>query len=385
MNTGLKRRDFLISAGVFAVSGCGGDSVGGGVIVTPTPPSSPSPTPTPTPSAPLEPRDYITVAFAGSSSALGYLQEFTGPASNESVLVSIDGANFSRLDQGAFGKVAGTEIVRTTGKKIRFLSGAVGGSSLAAWAARNSSERANLVRIIRAAGGADIILLQIGRNDAASKLIISSTTQILLLRSLIGMIRSEANVPTAMIFIGGTQEIPGGDVDQLRQLGFQRQAETKVAQTEAYVRFGFSTYDLETRDNIHQTEASQLISGARFAAQVNAFLTGQPESRGPQVLSARASNDMETIVDLKAGSATDIMPAVQISGFSVITENGSIMIAGAERISPTSIRLKHLPRGGTAARVGYALSGDIVPDHCLRGTGSLQLPGEPTADLVFIN
>lgn len=51
----MKRREFLASAAILALVGCGGDEkppVTGGPAPTPTPPPTPTPTPTPTPSPP---------------------------------------------------------------------------------------------------------------------------------------------------------------------------------------------------------------------------------------------------------------------------------------------------------------------------------------------
>jgi hypothetical protein len=310
---------------------------------------------------------------------------YAGPPSTDQVSVSEDGVSFARLEVGAFGKVAGTEIARISQKQVRYLSGGARGTTLAQWAAPDSSFRADLVRMLQRAGGADVVLLQIGRNDVEFGIVTSFEAQVALLQSLISAIRTEGNVADAMFFMGGSQEFIGGSTDQIRQLGIQRQAETSVARNDAKVRFGFSTYDLPTRDNVHQTEQSQLISGARFAAQVAAYLTNQAESRGPRLLSARPASDSELLVELDTGSGTDIAPSSQISGFSILTNGQHLQILTAERVSTTLIRLAHAPRKGATAQLGYGLSGEINPSWCLRGNGSLQLPAEPTPQPFLVS
>ncbi len=372
----MQRREFLVTAGLFALCGCGSEgSGGGGVIVVPGPLPAPQPSPAPAPTSPF---GSVTIALAGSSSSYEYLTNYAGPPSVSQVSVSQDGVSFARLEVGAFGKAAGTEIARISQKQVRYLSGGAPGTTLAQWVVPDSSYRANLVRMLQRAGGADVVLLQIGRNDAESGVIASFEAQVALLQSLISAIRTEGNVANAMFFIGGSQEIFGGSANQLRQLGIQRQAETSVARNDAMVRFGFSTYDLSTRDNVHQTEQSQLISGARFAAQVAAYLNNQAESRGPRLLSARPVSDSEMFVELDAGSGSDIAPSSQISGFSILTNGQRLQILTSERVAPTQIRLVHAPRNGATAQLGYGLGGEINPSWCLRGNGSLQLPAEPT-------
>ena len=360
------------------LQGCGGDSPAGGsgaaLPGTPAPSTSPSPTPSPT----QVPAGPVTIAFAGSSSTEQYLSLYSGPADLPAVTASSDGVHFATLSLGAFGKTAGTLLHRALGRDVRFLRGGTGGTTLAQWAAGASPQRAALVASIRAAGGVDAILIQVGRNDAANRIIASLGAQTALLQSLVRSLRAEAGVPDATVFIGGSQDMLGGDAEQHVQLGQQRIAEMTVVSSEPGVRYGFSTYDLATVDLIHQTEASQQVSGARFAAQVIAWLQGGAEQRGPQVAGVTFVSQTQTDVELRHGAGADIAPATGIDGFQIVPGDGTaeLTITAAERRGPTTVRLTHQGRG-SPVRVGYAVDHDISDTACLRDTSGAALPAEP--------
>lgn len=376
----VSRRRFMGTAACYVgmsamLQGCGGGGSGGsgggdGSIIIP-----PAPTPAPVPT----PSNALTIAFAGSSSCEQYLSLFAGPANNPAVTVSSNGFSFSQLTLGAFGKTAGTLISNALGRPVRFLRGGLGGTTLMQWSANNSPQRAALVQAIRAAGGVDAILVQVGRNDAFNLSIQTVEGQVAQLRALIGSLRAEAKVPNAMIFIGTSQDMLGGNTEQHLQLGRQRLAEVTVINTDPNVRYGFSTYDLPTLDNIHQTEASQHISGTRFAAQVIAWVRGTEQQRGPQITGASFLSQTQTTITLRHGAGTDILPTIGIDGFQILLGGSAaeLIIKAAERVDATTVRLTHEARNNRPVRIAYALDHDVGDANCLRDNSLYGLPCEP--------
>ncbi|WP_375194496.1 hypothetical protein, partial [Sphingobium sp.] len=224
---------------------------------------------------------------------------YNGPANNAAITASSDGINFVELSMGAFGKTAGAAIYRALGKEVRFLRGGVSGTTLAQWEANGFPQRAVLVQAILAAGGADAILLQVGRNDAALRLIESVDSQVSLQKSLVSKLRSEASIPNAFIFVGGSQGMVGGDAEQHNQIAMHRFAEIRLTSEESGCRFGFSTYDLETFDTFIKLKHRKNISGMRFADQVVAWFLGAQEKRSPQIKWANLVSKVETNVELQ--------------------------------------------------------------------------------------
>ena len=384
----LSRRRFVAGAITWTgistmLEGCGNGAGGQPVTTTPIPalPSSPVSFPTPSP-APPPAATMLKIAVAGSSSAEQYLSFYTGPASNAAVQAASDGNGFVTLETGAFGKTAGVAINQALNRPVCFIRGGIGGSKLKDWAAANSSQRATLVRSIKAAGGADVILIQIGRNDAADQVIVDTATQTALLRALINAVRNEANVPNAIIFIGGTQDLINGTRAQYVQFAMQRQAEMAVV-NDAGVRYGFSTYDLDTFDGIHQSEASQIVSGTRFAAQVIAWAKASVEQRGPRIVNVRSISSTETHLTLVHGAGSDFTPSMKIDGFVVAVGTEEYKILSAERVDATTVRLSHQATGSETPVVSYALLLDTSNTACLRDTSVYGLPMEPYASRVF--
>ena len=374
-----------MSALLQGCGGGGGSSGGGAVIIPPAPTPTPTPTPTPAPAPSPAPSNALTIAFAGSSSPAQYLSLYKGPADNPAVTASSDGINFAELTIGAFGKTAGTLISNALGRPVRFLRGGVSGTTLAQWSASGSLQRAALVQAIRAAGGVDAILIQVGRNDAFNLLVPNTEGQIRQIRALIASLRIEAGVPNATIFIGSSQDMLGGNIEQHLQLGRQRLAEVTVANSDPGVCYGYSTYDLPTIDNIHQTEKAQQTSGTRFAAQVIAWVRGTAQQRGPQITGASFVSQTQTHVALRQGAGTDVLPAIGIDGFQMLLggSTNELAILTAERINPTTVRLTHEARNNRPVRVAYALDHDVSDTTCLRDNSPYQLPCEPYASALM--
>ncbi|WP_374943938.1 SGNH/GDSL hydrolase family protein [Sphingomonas sp.] len=378
------------------LEGCGGGAGAGeapiGVVPAPMPVPTATPTPVPPPaSAPVPPPapsaavpaktispTAVTIAFAGSSSPERYLTRYDGPVADGAVLASSDGIGFAPLLLGAFGKAAGRTIAATTGRTVRFIRGGVGGSTLAQWAAPGAAVRSDLARKIVAAGGADAVLIQVGWNDAAARIVVGLDTQQALLRTLIAGLRAETGLPDLTVFLGATQGAPGGDDAQHAQLAIQRQVELAVAKSDAGVRYAFSTYDLPTIDAIHQTERSQILSGGRFAAQVVAWLQGSAQRRGPQPLSANPASTTQTDVTIRHVGGSDFTPSSDITGFFVTTPTKVCPIISAVRTSPTTIRLTHGSSEGAAVRVSHALFVESGYDTTVRDNSVDTLPLEPS-------
>ncbi|MDG5973255.1 hypothetical protein JAGODDHD_04025 (plasmid) [Sphingomonas paucimobilis] len=374
------------------IPGCADDKAPSDLIIptpTPTPQPSPTPTPTPTPTpAPTRPTtlaaDRLTIAFAGSSSSAQYLSNYDGPATSSAVVSTGDGISFAPLGRGAFGKTAGLAINAATGRTVRYVRGGVGSTTLIQWAATNSTMRADLVRAIVAAGGVDAVLLQVGRNDVADRLTGDLATQLGLIRTLIAALRSETRLPDLTVFIGGSQNIGGSDAGLHRMQAIQRQAEMTVALGDPHVRYGFTTYDLPVVDGIHQSEQGQIRSGQRFAAQVLAWLQGQPGPRGPRLASARAVGASQTEVTLALADGVDFTPASGILGFQV-TENGqAVPITAAVRTSRTTILLSHGAIGTGARGVSYGLATDPDDLNGVHDGSADWLPMEPSLGIVAV-
>lgn len=353
---------------------------------TPTPSPAPTPTPTPTPT-PIRPNtlvaDRLSIAVAGSSSPAFYLSLFDGPATNMAVTATSDGTNFAPLAKGAFGKTAGNAINAATGRAVRFVRGGVGGTTLVQWAATGSSMRADLVRAIVAAGGVDILLLQVGRNDVADRLVGDLATQLALIRTLIAALRRETGLPDLTVFIGGSQNVLTGDPVQQRMQGTQRQAEMTVALGDAHVRYGFATYDLPVFDGTHQTEQGQIRAGQRFAAQVLAWLQGRAGPRGPRLVSARAVGTSQTEVTLALADGVDITPASNILGFQVTDNGQAVPLTGAVRTGRTTILLSHSAISQTARGVAYGLTTAPDDQNGVHDTSADRLPMEPSLGSVM--
>ncbi|WP_121118663.1 SGNH/GDSL hydrolase family protein [Croceibacterium ferulae] len=306
-----------------------------------------------------------------------YVSRFDGPTSDARVQVTRDGTRYATLQSGAFGKVAGQAIVQATGKNVVFIDGGVSGATLASWAETGSTHRRQLVNSIRAAGRADLVLLQAGWNDAASGLVRSREEQFRLFRTLIGAIRSEAAIPNAPVVLGACQNLHGGVAGRQDQLALQRLAELDAAAGIPDVAYGFSTYDLPTHDGTHQSEQGQILSGGRFAEQVIARLAGQTLPRGPRGTAATQVSDSMTQIRLDLAGGADFMPASGLDGFFVGDAAGRSPVTSAVRIDANTIQLVHRPLDMRQGTVRYALDSALRLPGCVRDTSALARPMEP--------
>lgn len=304
-----------------------------------------------------------------------YVSRYDQPRGSERVLVTRDGATRSTLQTGAFGKVAGQAIVRATGRDVVFIDAGVAGGTLSGWAAATSPWRQKLVSSIRAAGGADLVMLQAGWNDAAGGSIKSREGQLALYQSLIGSIRTEAAIPNVPVVLGACQNLHGGVLQFQGQLALQRLAELDAVGRIADVAYGFSTYDLATYDGTHQSEQGQLLSGQRFAEVAIARLAGQPLPHGPRGVLARRFTDTVTQVQLNVAGEGDYIPSSGIDGFFVQDAAGLSAATAAARIDARTIEVTHRPLAGGTIR--YALDSALGLPGCVRDTSITARPMEP--------
>lgn len=378
----MDRRQFLLRSGFASLGGlllhgCGG-SDGGSPSTGGSPPNggSPSAGPPPPPLPPL-PSGTIVIALAGSSSALQYVSNFVGPASNARVQVTRDGTSFSALQSGAFGKIAGEALVQATGQNVIFIDGGVTGSSLASWAAVGSPHRRQLVSRIRAVGGAHLLLLQVGWNDASGGSVRGRAEQFGLFRTLIGAVRSEAGIPDVPVVLGACQNLHSGAAQRQDRLALHRLAELDAAAIIPDVSYGFSTYDLPTYDGIHQSEQGQLLAGQRFAEQAIARLAGRPAPRGPRATAVTRVSDTVTQIQLSLADGVGFMPASGLDGFFVQDAAGLTAATSAIRIDQRTIQIMHRPLNEVAGTIRYALDSSLGLPGCVRDTSALARPMEP--------
>jgi lysophospholipase L1-like esterase len=377
----MDRRHFIaqltlatVGLSVGACGGSGGNGSGGSPVPSPSP--TPSPTPAPIPQTPGISR--LTIAFAGASSAELYLSNgTTSPPADDRVRVTRDGTNYVGLNVGAFGMVAGRSIATALGRNIDFISAGASGTTLAQWAATVSSQRQRLVAACRAAGGVDVVLLQVGFNDVTRGLVQGRSQQLTLLRTLINAVRTEAGVPNAQIVLGATQNLEPANSALQEALAQQRLAELDAAADIAGVSYGFSTYDLATTDGIHQTAQSQILSGTRFAEHVIARMTSRSLPHGPRGLLARRVTATTSEVQISLFDGANMSPTSGIDGFYVEDASGISRVTSATRVSNQVIQLQHRALNAQGAWIRYALDSSLGLPGCVRDTSTALRPMEP--------
>lgn len=383
MANNMNRRHFLGGAlstlGIpLTLSACGGQattSIETPVVSGPTPtPSAPpitTPAPVPAPALPA-----LKIALAGSSSPAEYLSEYDGPGASQAVRVTRDGSQFSILEKGAFGKIAGQAINRSTGRSVDYIDAGAKGTTLKQWASKDSMYLLRLIDLIKASGGADIVLLQVGRNDAAFGLVASRQGQLDMIKSVISDIRVSCGQPDILFVLGASQDLPGVDAATQELLALQRLAELDAAASISNVWYGFSTYDLPTRDGIHQSEEGQIVSGARFAEQVISYVGKTTPPRGPRGASAVRIDATTLNLDLNVFQGISFEPDTNISGFYIRDQTGLFAVT-AVKTSPTTVRITHKAQGATKFEIRYALDADLDAQICLHDTSSTRRPMEP--------
>jgi lysophospholipase L1-like esterase len=317
------------------------------------------------------------IAVAGSSSAQQYLSSYGGLVIDARVQVTRDGTSLAPLQSGAFGEVAGQAIYQATGRSVIFIDAGVPGATLAGWAGADSSWRQRLVSSIKAVGRADMVLLQVGWNDAARGSVRSREDQFALFRSLIGSIRTEASVPDVPILLGAAQNLSEATAGMQNSMAFQRLAEQDAVISIPNVTYAFSTYDLPTNDGVHQTEEGQLVSGRRFAEQAIAKLAGQTAPRGPRGTRVRRITDTVSQVDLILSTDTGFLPTSGLDGFFVQDAAGLTAATSAVRLDGRTIQVTHRALDPQRATIRYALDSRLGHPGFVRDNSAFARPMEP--------
>jgi hypothetical protein len=330
----------------------------------------PTPTPTPTPA----PANTYSIALIGSSSSYRYPREGAGVVNN-GVTFSTDGVTFTPMTAGRMCMDAGNAILAATGYGVRWIDGGANGTTLTDWEADGSALRAAAVGRINAAGGCNAALVQVGYNEFAFGGAITYEGFKRKWRSLIAKLRAETNQPGLLIIMGMSQDAS----DYPAAVQMAREAELAVANNDVNVILGFQTYDLDTYDGIHQTEPSQAITGARFAAQYVAVVKNQAQHRGPYVTAATPVSSTITDVTIAHRYGTDFTAAAQIPGFVLVAANGARNAAVGTKLSATTIRLTHADRLGASWQLAYAPDAGATDNAgVLRDNGAPPLPLEVT-------
>jgi hypothetical protein len=330
----------------------------------------------------------IVLSFIGSSSPAEYLGTYTGGTPNANVQASDGGTNYGTLNQGRMGIEAGTAIYNATGRQVHYIRSGASGTTLAGWESDASSLLTNAIASINNAKATGRtmtgVLLQVGFNDVDFGSINSSSTaaQAALIRSLISKIRAGTSLPNLVFFIGTTQDEP----DNPAALRFQREAEMLVSNNDANVRLGFSTYDLPTRDNTHQTEPSQVVTASRFAAQVLALVNGTAQKRAAYLTTAAAVSDTQTDVSVVHVGGTDFTPTTGITAFRVFNSAGAeLAVSAAIRQSATKVRITHASKAGGTGSVIYMPNALAADDGTvLHDNSTLALPFDVTSSAIAI-
>jgi hypothetical protein len=330
----------------------------------------------------------IVLSFIGSSSPAEYLGTYTGGTPNSNVQASDGGTNYGTLSQGRMGIEAGTAIYNATGRQVHYIRSGASGTTLAGWESDASSLLTNAIASINNAKATGRtmtgVLLQVGFNDVDFGNINNSSaaTQAGLIRSIISKIRNGTSLPNLPFFIGTTQDEP----DNPAGLRFQREAEMLVANNDANVRFGFSTYDLLTRDNTHQTEPSQIVTASRFAGQVTALINGTAQKRAAYFTTAAAVSDTQTDVTLTHVGGTDFSPSTGITGFRVFNSAGTeLPVSAAGRQSATVVRVTHASKAGGTGSLIYMPNAQASDDSTvLHDNSALTLPFDVTSAAIAI-
>ncbi len=332
----------------------------------------------------------IVIALEGSSSAAYYATQGTIPTPDSRVKVSDNGTTYATMAAGRFCGEAGRLIANATGREVWFIKGGIPGSTLYQWSTSSSTQRKALLDKVNAATAAGIavtaMLSQIGDNDADGGDGVggpnSYSERLTKIRQLHSLNRSETNLSNLMIFVGGSHNKV--NAKPLR-IGYQREAEMTAVNNDANVRFGFSTYDLATSDGQHQTDASQLISAPRFAAQVIAWLNGTQQSRAPYPSGIQRISDtvVRMLVSYPAGES-DYTPASNLYGGFLVPTNGG---AGSEiqgvgtRVSASAIDWTF---PSTPAACTFIFSPNDETQVFAKGNDALALPIEPDASAFAV-
>jgi len=267
---------------------------------------------------------------------------------------------------GSMAPTLGNELVAAYDMPVGVIPAAHGGSSMADWIVRDSSNPAdrshlygNSLYRARAAGGVEFILMNQGEYEVA-----------------LGV--DPAQYAAGMHLLRANYKADGvGAPIILCQLGNQRQLEDDEAM--AGIRAAQRALDdggenfllgvvemglTLNSDGIHWDTESQKAIGARFANAIRYILGDSGYYMGPDVAGAAFEDGARDaiVVTIEHAGGTDFSPAESVTGFEAEADGRKLAIASAARVDATHIRLTlaEAAPDGAAARVRY-LHG-VTPD-----------------------
>ena len=306
----------------------------------------------------------VILALAGSSSPERYSYEGSVTANDRIRMFDTASGTFKTLGAGVFCAKVGEALLATLDRGLDVIPAGIGGSTLAGWVNDASYVQRLADRIAQAGGKCEYVLLQVGGNDVTNAMVTSIPEQMAKIRQLIGTIRTRTGLPNLKVIINPTQDYPGNPAG----LSMQRQAETRVATTDAGVYYGISVYDIPTSDGVHQVSpAGYTLSGTRFGKRLAALVAGQADQRGPFVSAATPVSPTQTDLTITHRLGTDFTPVTGMTGFLLYDSTGAALaVSTAERISATTIRLTHAARtAGDAGTVLYMPNGGNTDDSTI--------------------
>lgn len=318
----------------------------------------------------------LVVALLGGSSPERYASAGMVVADPRIRILDPASGTFAPMTQGVFCATMGAVLLDQLGCGLDIVPAGVGGSTLAGWDSDPRHIATLAERVARAGGSVDYLLMQIGGNDVANGMVTSIEAQMARIRSVIAKARAAIGLPHCPVLLNPTQDY----ADRPGALAIQRQAEIRVATTDAHVGFGISVHDIATSDGVHQRDPDgYAVSGTRMGRRLAALVAGRPDQRGPSLSAASPVSATQSDVTIAHRLGDDITPRSGIAGFVLRGGSGAaIAIASAERLSGNVVRLTHAARvPGEAAAVLYMPNGGNADDDAvLRDTSAGAWPME---------
>ena len=199
-------------------------------------------------------------------------------------------------------------------RPIQFVKCTQGGTSVAGWDAAGNEDMQTTINAFQAVGGVDLILFQLGFNDASGGTFTTQAEHETRLRSVLAKLRAAAggNVP---IFMGYSQKSASTTLTTAAHARFDMLylAEDAV-EKDANNFFGAQQYDQPQADTIHMTDAGYGPWGDRYVANIIRGLDGLSSAYGPRMTGLAATTSTITVT-LTHSVATNFTPSSGITSF----------------------------------------------------------------------
>lgn len=321
----------------------------------------------------------VTVGFIGSSSPARYVSSGSPTPDPRIRLLSDTTGGFEMMTTGTFCAGLGAVLLRAFGRGLDVIPGGVEGSSLNGWDS-DSRYLAAFVARVQKAGRIDALVMQVGGNDVANRMVGTVAEQMTRIRSVIAKARAALGKSDLPVLLCPTQDYPAYPA----ALAIQRQAEIRVANADTGVFYGISVHDVPLEsDGTHQKEPDGYrITGPRLGRQLAAILGGTVQQRGAFASAATPVSATQTDVAITHRLGSDFTPTSGIAGFAMTgSGGGAIAIGGAVRRSADTVRLTHAARtAGEAATLLYMPNGGGADDAAvIHDNGPDALPMESSA------